>query len=82
MELKRHKDFLNESNDDSVTLVVNQRVEVKVFLDESGDEFEIDVYEKGETLDVDILGEDDHNYNVQFPEGSVAFIPKSAVTKK
>jgi len=73
---------VNIEEGDSVIMYFNQDTELEIF---DSEDFELeepnsDIFKKGEEFEVDIFGVDDIKYDVQFGDGSVAFIRKDNVT--
>jgi hypothetical protein len=67
---------------DSVIMYFNQDTELEIF---DSEDFELeepnsDIFKKGIEFEVDIFGVDDIKYDVQFGDGSVAFIRKDNIT--
>jgi ribosome maturation factor RimP len=67
---------------DSVIMYFNQDTELEIFDSEDFEleEPNIDIFKKGIEFEVDIFGVDDIKYDVQFGDGSVAFIRKDNIT--
>ena len=66
---------------DSVIMYFKKDTELEIYESEDFEleEPNVDVFKKGEKFEVDIFGVDDIKYDVQFGDGSVAFIRKDNV---